>query len=197
MLKDIRVLSVENKKDNYIVHFSNGESAILKEDEVVKYRLVKGKDISSTTYEEIIENIMIYEAYYKALKYYNLYYKSGHDIYIYLLDKGYSKDVSQEAVDMLFKNNILDDEKYKRNLVDKYTRSSYGRLYIEQKLKSHGLSQDYEINDELYYDSLKELVQKRLKLLKDNKEIKLKKYLLSRGYLLSEINEVLRGIDFD
>lgn len=197
MLKDIKVTSLENKKDNYIVHFSNGESAILKEDEVVKYRLVKGKDIDITTYEEIIENITAYEAYYKAIRYYNMYFKSSHDIYLYLLDKGYSKDVSRNVLDMLDKNNIIDDTKYKEYLIEKYVSSSYGRLMIEQKLKSHGLTTDFEIDLDIYYKELEACALKKLKTLKDNKEIRLKKYLLQRGYLLSEINEVIRGIKID
>ena len=74
--KDLKVTSVTPLKNNkYKVSFDLADDVLVNEDELVKYRLVKGKELDNETYNLIIRDNILYEAYNKALVYSSNYIK--------------------------------------------------------------------------------------------------------------------------
>ncbi len=185
------------KNDLFRVVLNDMEELILNESQIVKYRLLKGKELTEEEYKEVVETKSFYEAYEKALKYANTYFKCSYEIYLYLTKKGYNERISKDVCELLIKNLVLDDFKYKELYVSKLIRDGFGRNMISYKLREKKLSCDYELDIELYYDSMNKIVNSKLKTLKDNKRERLYKYLIQRGYSQSDVSEALKGVSFE
>ena len=65
----ITVTSLKFKKNKYEVTFSNDEKIVCNEDMIVKFRLVKGKELSLDTYKNIRISASYFDFYDKALSY--------------------------------------------------------------------------------------------------------------------------------
>lgn len=185
------------KNGMFEVSFDNDKKLILNEDEVVSYRLVKGKGITYADYDAIVEKMSFYEAYDKALKYSLSYFKSSHEIYQYLENKGYNSNVAADVVQTLIDNKVINDNEYQKIYIEKLIRDGNGRLMISYKLKEKKLNGDYTINEELYFNTLNTLITKKLKTLKDKKKERLYRYLISKGYTTDDINQALKGVSFE
>ncbi len=195
---DIRVVRLTPLKNGmFEVCFDNDERLILNEDEVVSFRLVKGKGITYASYDAIIDKMNFYEAYDKALKYALSYFKSSYEIYQYLQKKGYNNNVAHEVTQSLIDNKIINDNEYLKIYVEKLIRDGNGRLMISYKLKEKKLNGDYTLDEELYFNTLNILITKKLKTLKDKKKERLYRYLASKGYTTDDINHALKGVSFE
>ena len=102
-----------------------------------------------------------------------------------------------DAIDMLLgelmQHNFLNEERYARSFArGKFRIKKWGRIKIRLELKKKGVYLkciDFamqEIDDNDYLETLKELLQKKSRLVKEpnsfKKKIKLKRYLVSRGF---------------
>ena len=116
------------------------------------------------------------------------------EIYDYLIKKGYNQDISKNVCEMLKENKIIDDEAYLKLYVSKLIRDGYGKLMIEYKVKEKKLDLNYEIDIDLYFETLNSLILKKLKTLKDKKKERLYRYLQSRGYTIDDIKTALEGV---
>lgn len=197
MEKDMHVLSLTRKGSKYSVVLSNGDTLTVSEDMVVEYRLVKGKEIDNETYDVMSNEIIFYEALEKARAYAISFIKTSKQVYDYLIKKGYDDKISERCVNNLLEARVIDDEAIKNSYVSELTRAGNGRLMIKSKLYEKGLDTSFEVNEEEYYAAMQHLITVKLKSLKDNKEIRLKRYLASRGYTIDEICKGLRGISFE
>ena len=195
---DLKVLSLTPLKNgNFRVILSSGEELILNEDEVVKYRLVKGKELSFETLDEVKEKIYLYEAYQKALRYITTYYKCTSEVYDYLIKKNYSKDIASEVCDMLKNNGLLNDDMYLEAYVSKLIGDGNGRLMISYKVKEKKLLGEYVIDEEMYFNTLSKLITSKLRVLKDKKKERLYRYLSSKGYTTDDISRALKGVNLE
>jgi len=195
---DLKVLSLTPLKNgNFKVILSDGEELILNEDEVVKYRLVKGKELSYETLDEVKDKIYLYEAYQKAQKYVTTYFKCTSEVYDYLLKKEYSKDIAAEVCDMLKNSGLLNDSAYLEAYVSKLVRDGNGRLMISYKVKEKKLLGDYVIDEEMYFNTLNRLITSKLKGLKDKKKERLYRYLSQKGYTTEDISHALKGVSLE
>lgn len=170
---------------------------ILNESSIVKYRLLKGKELSEEEYCDIISTKQFFEAYSKALKYANSYFKPSYEIYLYLIKKGYDDTISKNVCELLIKNHILDDLKFKELYVSKLIRDGYGKNMISYKLREKKLEDDFLVDEEMYNNALSKIINLKLKSLKDNKKERLYKYLIQRGYTKDDILNALKGVSFE
>ncbi len=193
-----KVTSIQPLKNcMFKVVLNDSEELILNETAVVKFRLLKGKELTELEYSKILDSKTFYDAYEKALKYCNTYFKCSYEIYLYLIKKGYSDSISSDVCELLIKNLVLDDLKYKELYVSKLIRDGFGRNMISYKLREKKLSNDFVLDEEMYYDSMNKIMNLKLKTLKDNKRERLYKYLIQRGYTTSDINIALEGVSFE
>ena len=170
------------------------------EDVILEYRLVKGKEINQSILDEAIKKNDLSFYYDKALNYAYKYSKNSVEIYDYLLNKGLVNNEIAEIIDKLKKIKIIDDEKLVKDLASYYARSGNGRLMISKKLFERkfndslidiGLS---SIDEDEYYKAMFKIYQKALLKYKSdnyNDKMKLKRYILQRGYSISEFNYLI------
>lgn len=170
------------------------------EDVILEYRLVNGKEINQSILDEAIKKNDLSFYYDKTLNYAYKYSKNSVEIYDYLLNKGLVNNEIAEIIDKLKKIKIIDDEKLAKDLASYYARSGNGRLMISKKLYERkfndslidiGLS---SIDEDEYYKAMLKIYQKALLKYKSdnyNDKMKLKRYILQRGYSISELNYLI------
>ena len=192
----------DSKKDKkgYLVTIDN-KDYIIDEEIVIKYRLVKNKELEDNLLNNILHdnNMIIY--YKKALNYSLKYNKNSAAIYDYLNKFEINNRDIAEIIDNLIKIHVLDDEKLILNTLDTLVRKGNGKLLIKEKLYNLKYREELinlaldKINYDDYFKALKKLYDKAL--IKYDKEtdsyiknMKIKKYLYQRGYSLDDINTI-------
>lgn len=194
------VKSLKKDKKNYLVTIDD-EDYLMDEEIIVKYRLVKGKELEDSLLDEILyeNNLAIY--YKKALNYSLKYNKNSAAIYDYLAKYELSNREIATIIDNLKKINVINDEKLILNAVDSLVRKGKGKLLIINKLYNLKYNEkliDFaitKINYDDYFNALKKLYDKALDKYKDEsdsyvKNMKIKRYLYQRGYSLDDINSI-------
>jgi len=140
-----------------------------------------------------IKKITKEEALKKAMRICSRQEKCKFDIKEKLYNLGLEKIYINEIVDLLEKEEFIDEERYCKFYVrDKYKLSKWGRKKIEFSLKQKQISAKniekalLEINQEVYEEIFNEEIIKKHKLLKIEDKSKQKTKLLnfaqSRGY---------------
>ena len=192
----------KGKKNRYIVTLNEKEYDV-NENLILNYHLVKGYVIEDDRIlDDIISDISYYDFYDIALTYLERNVKSSGEIKNYLKKKGASDEISSKIVSALISHKLLDDKKYFELYVSHYIRIGYGPIYIINKAKQSGIPQNIieEFDFINYKDDIKasclKQSQKKIKLIKESdayqKIMKLKRYLISRGYDYDMINEVIK-----
>lgn len=194
----------KGKKNRYIVTLNEKEYDV-NENLILNYHLIKGYVIEDDkVLDDIISDISYYDFYDIALTYLERNIKSSGEIKNYLKKKGASDEISSKIVSALISHKLLDDKKYFELYVSHYIRIDYGPIYIINKAKQSGIPQNIieEFDFINYKDDIKasclKQSQKKIKLIKESdayqKIMKLKRYLISRGYDYNMINEVIKEI---
>lgn len=107
-----------------------------------------------------------------------------------------------QIINYLYKEQYLSDERYARAFVnDKLRHQGWGRRKISLMLRQKQLLQDtintalLAIDEELYYNILTDLLQKKARSLKketdQQKRLKLLRFAASRGFEYAEIEEAI------
>lgn len=194
----------KGKKNRYIVTLNEKEYDV-NENLILNYHLIKGYVIEDDkVLDDIISDISYYDFYDIALTYLERNIKSSGEIKNYLKKKGASDEISSKIVSALISHKLLDDKKYFELYVSHYIRIGYGPIYIINKAKQSCIPQNIieefdfiNYNDDIKASCLKQS-QKKIKLIKESdayqKIMKLKRYLISRGYDYNMINEVIKEI---
>ncbi len=187
-------------KKNNIYYVSIDDKVYPMDEEViVKYRLVQGKEISENILEEALQKNDIASFYNKALNYAIQYGKSQQEVYDYLFAKGLKSKEITEIIKELNRVKVLDDERLISSMTDSLVRKCNGKLLIERKLKEHKFSPDLitkaleEMDKQLYLEALNRLYDKIKDKYKDEpyvKKMKIKRYLLTRGYTYEDIGHI-------
>lgn len=201
----ITVTSLKFKKNKYEVTFSNDEKVVCNEDMIVKFRLVKGKELSLDTYKNIRISASYFDFYDKALSYIAKGPKSKNKIYLYLMNKECAKEHANLIIEELSNKKLIDDFKYFEMLASHYLRKNYGQIYIRQKGIEEKIDKNIieevlnDIDYDIYLENARTLALKKYNTIKAKdsyeRKIKLKNYLLSRGYTYEIINEVTGGLN--
>lgn len=194
------VNSLEKEKKLYRVIIDN-KDYLFDEEIIVKYRLVKGKELKDDLIDKIIydNNLIIY--YKKALDYSLKYNKNSAAIYDYLAKFDLKNNEIADIISKLKEIKIINDEKLILNTLDTLVRKGNGKLLIINKLYNLKYNEkliDFaitKINYDDYFKALKKLYDKALIKYQDElndfvKESKIKRYLYQRGYSLDDIESI-------
>lgn len=188
-----KLTKLKNGKYSIII---NGKSYELDEDIIVEYRLVKGAEINDEILLNALKKNDLVGYYHKAIKYALSYEKSSFEVYNYLIDKGLSETEAAKIIEEIVAKNLINDENIAINLINYYIGKSYGTNFIINKLKEKKIDKDIihnainNIDYERYYASLNKIYNKCKNKYSGNEyevKMKIKKYLLSRGYTIDEI----------
>lgn len=123
-----------------------------------------------------------------------------------LYELGCTTPEVEEQIIELIQSGLLNEEQYARAIArGKFRMKQWGRRKIVEQLKFQQVS-DYcikkaltEIDEDEYLDTLKSLAEKKLKELKSEKNIfirkqKMYRYLVQKGYESSLSNEAINDI---
>ena len=108
------------------------------------------------------------------------------------LENKFDKEDIENTIKKLVERGFLSDERYVKRIIEKYTFvKKYGYLKVQYELLHRGISYDVfsPILDEAYPEEREK--ENALFISKKRPIDKLKRYLISRGYRLSVIREVL------
>lgn len=188
------------KNKDYLVIIDNNEY-ILDEEIIIEYRLVKNKEIENTLLSEILEKNNVSKLYKKALAYSLKYNKNKAQIYDYLINKGANNKEAAYIIEKLICIKAINDNSLINNLITSLIKKGNGKLLIEKKLYEKQFSKELiddalnNINYDEYFNQLNNLYEKiKSKYDDENSYVrinKIKKYLLSRGYTYSDLDNLL------
>ena len=192
------------KSNKYKVLFDDVEVKLY-DDVIIKYQLLRKKEISDEEFLEITEYNDRLEAYYKALKYISNKLRTEKEVFCYL-DKVYSKSVIRETIERLKADGYLNKEVYlKAYLTDQINLSNNGPEKIKKDLIKLGFEEDEfkdrldNINDEVWLEKVEYIVKKKINTNHSYGSYKLKEKILydlsNMGYYKWMIEEVLNKED--
>lgn len=193
------------KSNKYSV-LIDGITVKLYDDVIVKYELLRLKEIDENLFKEITEYNDRLEAYYKALKYITKKLRTEKEIYKYL-DKDYSKEIILETIDRLKKYGYLNKALYlKSYLSDQVYITLNGPNKIRKDLISLGYEEDEfeeeisNINDEVWLSKIEKIVNKKIKSNRNLGNNKLKEKLVydlgNMGYYKWMIEDIIHRTEF-
>ncbi len=208
MIKKITKVERQKKNSKRYSIFINGEFAFgVHEDILVKYELLKGKELDDVFINEVIKAKEQNKADNYGLKLLSYRARSEKEIKQKMFEKGYDEDTILNTIKKLKKNGYLEDRHFAYSFIkDKTNIKKYGKQRIRMELLHKGVDSDIinELIEELMdsndeYERAVELAKKKLRssYTKDDKKAqyaKLGGYLQRRGYDLSTIRRVLEEV---
>lgn len=145
--------------------------------------------------QEIYEKLCSYCAYQE---------RCAADVKLKLNKLKVEKDDYSDYIHKLQEENFLNEERYIKYFIAAYAKKKWGKTKMKnallQKHLDWSLVKTYldHIDGEDYASQLKLLAEKKLKQIKADtkteRKVKLMRYLLSKGYEMQKINEVLKEL---
>lgn len=200
MKKISKIKKINNK---YTIILSDNSSLSFYSDTLIKYNLLKPREISDKELEEIINYNDYIEAYNKALTYISYKQRTKKEIKDKLCN--YSIDVIDKVIKKLDELCLLDEKKYIEAFInDQINLGNKGPFYIKKELKKLNINIDYideilnNINEDVWIEKVKKIVDKKIntnkKLPKGRLLLKIKNDLILLGYSKNIIDKVLSNI---
>ena len=192
------------KKNYYNIYLSNGEVITLSDKVITENELLLKKEIDKELYDKLLYDNRIYEYMEMGIKYISVRLRSIKEIRDYLIKKGASTDISEKATDELIRLGYLDDNAFAKAFIkDKLNFTTMGDYKLRKELERLGVDNNIiednlsKIEDTIYEDRMKKIIDKDIKTNKKYDGIKLKNkiynHLLSQGYskerVISTINK--------
>lgn len=143
----VKVVRDEKQSGRYIVYFEHAEPLNVHEDVLVKYRLMRGAEVSLDFMEEIIRADEKNKAYVQSLKYLQRKPRTRNEIAKYLLQKAYEEDIITQVLDQLEREWLVDDAAYAEQWTEqRVTRHHKGRRWVQHELKQKGVHEQHIAN---------------------------------------------------
>ena len=200
MKKISKIKKINNK---YTIILSDNSSLSFYSDTLIKYNLLKPREISDKELEEVINYNNYIEAYNKALTYISYKQRTKKEIKDKLCN--YSNDVSDKVIEKVDELGLLDEKRYIEAFInDQINLGNKGPFYIKKELKKLNINIDYideilnNIKEDVWIEKVKKIVDKKIntnkKLPKERLLLKIKNDLILLGYSKNIIDKVLSNI---
>ena len=165
----MKILKFSKLKSNrYNVTLEDGEVLKLYDDVIVKYSLIRYKEIKDEELEDLIKYNESLDAYYSALKYLTIKLRSEVELKKYLGRK-YEEDIIKDTIVKLKKDGYLNRELYiKCYINDAISLSNVGPNKIRKELSKLGFFEDEfnqlieDVEDQVWLDKLDKIISKRI-----------------------------------
>ena len=198
-----KISKIKKNNNKYTIILSDNSSLSFYSDTLIKYNLLKPREISDKELEEIINYNDYIEAYNKALTYISYKQRTKKEIKDKLCN--YSIDVIDKVIKKLDELSLLDEKKYIEAFInDQINLGNKGPFYIKKELKKLNINIDYideilnNINENVWIEKVKKIVDKKIntnkKLPKESLLLKIKNDLILLGYSKNIIDKVLSNI---
>lgn len=198
-----KISKIKKSNNKYTIILSDNSSLSFYSDTLIKYNLLKPREISDKELEEVINYNNYIEAYNKALTYISYKQRTKKEIKDKLCN--YSIDVIDKVIKKLDELSLLDEKKYIEAFInDQINLGNKGPFYIKKELKKLNINIDYideilnNINENVWIEKVKKIVDKKIntnkKLSKESLLLKIKNDLILLGYSKNIIDKVLSNI---
>ena len=206
----IEILKVTKYRNKYIVETTPYQDIQTKETfsetQIVENRIFKGKIFSIEEWQEVLRSKLTNDLFDKVLYYISFGLKTKQDIVLYLEKHDASQDDSEIIIKKLENLNLINDENYAINFLNKAINNHKGPIYVKNELKNKGIditiiekslaNYSYqEISENIDYIIKKELPSINTYPILKQKQ-KLYQKLQRMGYSNSQINDRISDIEF-
>ena len=203
----MKILKYTKMKSNkYKVKIDDLEVKLY-DDVIVKYQLLRKKELTDEEFQEITEYNDNLEAYYRGLKYISSKMRTEKEIFYYL-NKIYSKSVCNDVIARLKENGYINKDLYlKAYIDDQVNLGNNGPEKIKKDLVKLGYELDEvekkinKIDDSIWFDKISRLVSKKIKANHSYGSYKIREKivydLVNLGYYKGMIEEVINSFDFE
>jgi regulatory protein len=192
----------------YEVDCSNGDSLRVSEDLLVRFRLLKGKEVTEEMLAEIQKSAGYDIGLQQAMNYISFQLRSEKEVRTYLKDKEINLEDRHLVVKRLKEMNLIDDRSYGESYLRTQIRlGDKGPTVISQQLKQKGLSEEIiqEVlplyTEEQQFDVGYHTAEKALRRFKgkSHKEMmqKLSMHLMQKGFRQPVIQMILDELPTD
>ena len=199
-------ISYSKSKEVFEVVFEDETKLLLNYNIFEKYKVSVDMDFSENEILEMKYFSDIERAKSRAINYISGKLKTKYEVRLKLNENGFAEDVIDEVLDILEKEEYLNDKVYCEIFIeDKKKLNGYGKNKIKSLLIQKGISKnifedflnEFEYDEE--FDNALKMGIKKLELLsneEDNfkKKQKIINYLTYRGFGFDVINDVLKEI---
>lgn len=199
-------INYSKSKEVFEVVFEDETKLLLNYNIFEKYKVSVDMDFSENEILEMKYFSDIERAKSRAINYISGKLKTKYEVRLKLKENGFAEDVIDEVLDILEKEEYLNDKVYCEIFIeDKKKLNGYGKNKIKSLLIQKGISKnifedflnEFEYDEE--FDNALKMGIKKLKLLsneEDNfkKKQKIINYLTYRGFGFDVINDVLKEI---
>lgn len=199
-------INYSKSKEVFEVVFEDETKLLLNYNIFEKYKVSVDMDFSENEILEMKYFSDIERAKSRAINYISGKLKTKYEVRLKLKENGFAEDVIDEVLDILEKEEYLNDKVYCEIFIeDKKKLNGYGKNKIRSLLIQKGISKnifedflnEFEYDEE--FDNALKMGIKKLKLLsneEDNfkKKQKIINYLTYRGFGFDVINDVLKEI---
>ena len=198
-----KISKIKKNNNKYTIILSDNSSLSFYSDTLIKYNLLKPRDISDKELEEIINYNDYIEAYNKALIYISYKQRTKKEIKDKLCN--YSNDVSDKVIEKLDELGLLDEKRYIEAFInDQINLGNKGPFYIKKELEKLNINSYYideflnNIKDDIWIEKVKKIIYKKIntnrKLPKERLLLKIKNDLILLGYSKNIIDKVLSNV---
>ncbi|MCM3291644.1 RecX family transcriptional regulator [Paenibacillus sp. MER 180] len=187
-----RVERIERQAGRYKIHFDGAEPLEVHEDVMVKFRLLKGTELSLDSLTEILRADEGNKAYVQAIKYLQRKPRTRIELARNLAQKGYEDGIVQEVLDRLEREWLVDDKSYAMQWAhQRLNRHMKGRRWIQHELKQKGVQERHietalhSIDPDEEWNSALSAARKKWRQTKGDLHLRKQKvaaFLARRGY---------------
>lgn len=207
--KETRITSIEQQKKNrsrFNIYVNDEFAFAVHEDILVKYRLMKDREIDPEEIKEVLLAEEQHRAIQYALRFLSFRPRSTAEVEEYLQKKGFLSPDVESAIAYLLDKNYLDDETYALQWVEERKRlKPRGRYLLRMELMQRGIDDtiaEQAIQGQLSGHEEKEMViqwiEKKSKGVKYPNLYEMKKklvpFLQRKGFPLEVIMEGIQAI---
>jgi regulatory protein len=206
-MQKITKISVQQKnKERFNIFLDEEYAFAVYESTLLKYQLVKGKELDELDIEEILYSDQINKAYLSAVHYLSFRMRTEKEIEVYLKEKEIEPFVIKEIIVKLKEQSYLNDAEFAVAYVRTQVQTTLkGRQVISQELVEKGVAKN-TIEDALMEYSEKEELEHAIKLVhkyspkykNDAFKIMIQKVeqaLMRKGYSFSVIKVAIEEAD--
>lgn len=187
---------------HYLIQFDNGNECSVHEDTMIRFRLLKGADMSQQQYKQMLQYEQTNKAYRAALRYLTRRPRSSGEIRDKLLEQGYESEEVLSVIANLEEQGYIDDRQFARSWAQERIQfGKKGRSLIQFEMRQKGLSAEQiaeafqHVDDDAELHSAYALLCKKLPNLTGESEERKRKaghYLLRKGFTHATIRLAFR-----
>lgn len=203
----MKINCIKKSGKKYVLELDDGSVLKIYGDLLIKYNILYHKEISYKEVELLEKENIYYDAYNCSISYISKKIRSKYEVYNYLDKFLINDNEKNEIIDKLVNLKLIDDRYYANAYInDSLAFTLKGpykikkellKLKIDDSLIDEALS---NINDSVYYDNVKKIINKKLKANKKYSGYVIKQKLINElmllGYPDYVIYESVNNIDY-